>query len=151
MSERKIYPSRPLSIDDMMERITRLRKLSEEKRDEIPVDADQTRQQNWHYFNGQVCAMQEMEAHLRLYKDTFPAAPFVEVVEPGKMFITLSNGEKVSLHEAKDDLHIGQVDPHGEDWWICSINRNGVLCAPNSGEACETLTSGFDREPEEVK
>jgi hypothetical protein len=57
--------------------------------------------------------------------------------------VKLSNGQTVTLREQDDDLAIGHEEKDGEDWWICTISANGVLCAPNSGESPEQLTEGL--------
>ena len=62
-----------------------------------------------------------------------------------KHLVKLSNGQVLSLLESNSTLNVGFVDKHGdgEDWWICSISRDGILVSFNSGDAPEVLTSGL--------
>ena len=136
-------PGKPLSLEHLMGTLKAAVEKAEQERDNIAVDASEAEQKNWFFFNGKVTALNELEAQLRLWLQTFPLPACIDLPEPGQVNVKLSNGETVNLREDKNRLHISQFDIDGEVWWICSIQPGGVLVAPNSGDGCGVLAKGL--------
>jgi hypothetical protein len=146
-----IEPGKPLSLERLMGTLASSVEKAEQERDKIATDAGEAEQKNWFFFNGKVTALHELEAQLRMWLKSFPipacidwlkSFPMPDCIDlpnPGEVNVKLSNGETVSLREDRDCLHVGQVDGVGEDWWLCTIQKNGVLVAPNSSNSCEVL------------
>jgi len=139
----------PIALNELVQLICNTRNEAFNDRELIPMDACDTDQKSWHFFNGKVCAMNDLESRLRLFINsrpepaTEPEAPSepdspVEQVEPGLLVVKFSNGSHLTLEEGENELALYDGMP-GEGAWMGTITRDGILCSPNSGSSCADL------------
>ena len=140
--------SKPMSIDSMLQTIKQQIQLAEIEKDKIKLDASDAEQRNWFFFNGKVHALMDLESQLRLWLKTFELPANVTFPEDGQVNIRLSNGKIINLEQGFNVLHINKGNVNFDGVWICTINQEGVLVAPNSGDSCAALTHNL-RNPRE--
>lgn len=55
--------------------------------------------------------------------------------------VKLSNGRTLLIEENLEEISLALEDRPDDEWFIASINSNGVLVYGNSGDACEELVT----------
>lgn len=58
--------------------------------------------------------------------------------------VTLTNGERIGIHEREDGLSISRWRDQEPDAYLCRINENGVLVYANSGDAVDLLVTDLE-------
>jgi hypothetical protein len=64
-------PVRPLTMDELFQAIDSIRQAATKSRDRNPLSHNIADQNNWHFFNGKISAINELEAQLEVYRNTF--------------------------------------------------------------------------------
>jgi len=74
-------PCKPVPMSQLMETIQDLKKAAAASRDKKSLVPDVAAQNTWHFFNGKIQALQDLEAQLELYSETFPATREIDPTE----------------------------------------------------------------------